>query len=536
MNSRFHIPNLSANRNLTRYPPLPRHSIAARPASRHIFGLFPAIILIAGVWWAFGAWAQAAAIGPNPQEFAPPAQNLLAPLLCLAPPGKPDLALEAFERIHDLDRKLILHPALAPNLQTVLDKLPAPEVIPIEMGSLYADSDIPWMFDPPDVHFLAVEGRPEGSNYLYTLSDRTDLPDQPGHLAAELKVIPQRRDRVAPVQSVTAILNGSLYISNAMDPDRGLDAALGFAPEIYGTLAPPWDEKPGVFNQHDDAAIARLQRDLPATFERLEHYLKIHNLLDEFSGPSGPWVLFNLDAEVREATLAPFPHLQAFWHELAGRLDAQTVVRDEMGRRWLLSGLHRGRITLTFILRQGMLAPMDSESEPAGAPLPIEQIRAGHFYAESTVSVERFGMRFGLTGIRFATTYTNREGAIRFDSHMAGVPRLVAPPIIHRLTMLLAGQFLETIAKGNNGRGASTSFSALPGPQGGTMLAGSFSTQLRDAPALALIARMAAAFAPAYDDQVRQEQRRLTAEFLDAFESDYRRSRPVLLRTATAPP
>jgi hypothetical protein len=211
------------------------------------------------------------------------------------------------------------------------------------------------------------------------------------------------------------------------------------------------------------------------------------------------------------------------------------VVRDETGRRWLLSGFHRGRITLTFMLRGGMLAPMDAKMAPAGAPLPIEQIRAGRFYAESTLSVERFGMRFGLAGIRFATTYSNRDGAISFDGQMTDVPRLVAPPIIHPLTMLLAGEFLETFAKGNGGRGASTSFSALPGPQGGTMLAGSFSAELRSAPALALLARMAAAFAPAYGKQVREEQRRLTAEFFDAFESDYRRSRPILLGTSAVP-
>lgn len=387
------------------------------------------------------------------------------------------------------------------------------------------------MSDPPNVHFLAVDGHPEGATYVYTLSNRSDPPHQPGHLEAVFRVIRQPPEGPPPVKSITAELNGSLYVSDALVPVRGMDAALGFEREIYGTLAPPWDEKPGVFNRHDRAALARLQRDLPATSERLEHYLKIHNLLDEFAGPSGPWVLFNFDAEVREAALAPFPHLHAFWREVAGRVDAQTVVRDETGRRWLLSGFHRGRITLTFILRGGMLAPMDAKMEPAGAPLPIEQIRAGRFYTESAVSVQRFGMRFGLSGIRFVTAYVNRDGAIRFDSHMTTVPRLVAPPIIHRLTILLAGEFLETIARGNGGRGVAISLSALPGPQGGTMLAESLSAELRNASALALLARMAAAFAPAYGEQVREEQRRLTAEFFDAFESDYRRSRPILLGT-----
>lgn len=467
--------------------------------------------------------------GPNPQGFASPAQNLLTPLLRLAPPNRPDIALETFDRIHELDRKLILHPALSPDLRSVIDKLPAPEVIPVEMGSLYADPDIPWRPAPHGVHFLAVEGRPDGASYLYSLSDRSDPPDQPGHLQAEFTIIPHPHNNAPQVQSLTATLKGSLYISSRMDPDRGRDAALGFLREIYGTMAPPWDEKPGLFNQHDQAALARLQRDLPATSERLRHYLKIHNLLDEFDGPSGPWMLFNLDAQVREAALAPFPHLLAFWRQAARRIDVQTVIRDTMGRRWLLSGFHRGRITLTFMLRRGMLAPMDSKMEPAGAPLPIEQLHAGRFYSESTVSAERFGMHFGMAGIRFAIAYSNRDGAITFDSHMTDVPSLVAPPIIHPLTMLLAGEFLDTIAAGNDGQGASTSFSVLPAPQGGTMMAGSVTAELRNAPALALLARMAASFVPAYGEQMRKEQRRLTAEFFDAFDSDYRRSRPFLL-------
>jgi len=66
------------------------------------------------------------------------------------------------------------------------------------------------------------------------------------------------------------------------------------------------------------------------------------------------------------------------------------------------------------------------------------------------------------------------------------------------------------------------------------MLSGSISAELRNAPALALLARMAAAFAPDYGAQVREEQRRLTAEFFDAFDADYRRARPLLLGTSPA--
>jgi hypothetical protein len=514
----FIVLNLSTKRNLTNYQACRAHTIA--------------LILLASLFWALCARAQAL---PDGRDFAPARQNLLAPLLRLAPRDQPAHALEIFERIHELDRKLILHPALSPQLQNVIDKLPATEVIPIEMPSLYASDDIPWRSDPPDAHYVAFQGRAFGADYIYSLSDYRDPPQQPGQLQGMLKVTPQPPGGPQPAQSVVAELKGSLYISDAMVPDRGMDAAAGFEREIYGTLAPPWDDKPGVFNEHDRAALARLRRDLPATSERLEHYLEVHNLLDEFNDPSGPWVLFNLDAEVKEAALAPFPHLLAFWRGIGGHVDSQMIVRDETGRRWMLAGFHRGHITTSFLLRRGMLTPMDAQMRPAGPPLPIEQIEAGSFYTENTASVQSLGMRFGLSGMRFLSTYENRNGAITFDGHMTDPPQLIAPRIIHPLTMLLAGKFLETIARGNGGRGMTQSLSALPAPHGGTMLSASLSAELRNAPALALLLRMAAALAPDYGAQVREEQRRLMAEFFDAFDTDYHRARPLLLDIAASP-
>jgi len=485
---------------------------------------FLAVLFLAGILFAFGAPRQTA----KWKGFAPADQNLLAPLLGLAPPQDPRQALEIFEQIHSLDRKLILHPALSPELQRFFDRLPAPEVIPIEMPTLYASPDIPWAVEPPDIHYIAVGGHPDGREFTYGLAKQADPPEQPGQLGAVLRITPRPPARYRS-DSVIAELKVLLYISEVLTAARGMDASVGFQREIYGTLEPPWDKKPGIFNQHDKTALARLRRDLPATSERLDHYLKIRNLLDEFSGPSGPRVLFNLDAEVRLAALEPFPHLHKFWREVAGRVDAQWEIRDESGRLWFLTGFHRGRIATAFMLREGMLAPMNSALQPAGPPLPIEQIRDGRFYIQSTVSAQRFGMRFGMSGIKFLITYSNKRGSISFDGHMIGAPRLVAPPVIHPLTMLLAGEFLDTIAYGNDGLGVATSFAALPAPRGGTMLAWSVGAELRNAPALAMLTRMAATFAPQYGTQVREEQRRLTAEFFDALESDYRRARPVLL-------
>jgi hypothetical protein len=512
MDSRFHSANLTTRGNLTSYQSYRALTIGL---------LLVALGTLSG-------WAQP--LSPfATRGFAPPGQHLLAPLLRLAPAGHASEAMQIFDRIHQLDRKLILHPALSPQLQALLDKLPPPEVISIEMPSLYNDADISWRSTGAGSRYLPFDAKPSGADYVYGLAGKPDPPIEPGLMEGTLTLIPQPQGAAPPVASVVSILKGLLYISDSMTPERGIDTALAFGREIYGTLAPPWDERPGIFNQHDKAALARLKRDLPATAERLEHYFEIHNLLDEFSDGTGPWVLFNLDAEVRDAALAAFPKLQEFWRETAQHIDAQSIVRDGSGHRWLLAGLHHGHITLTFVLRDGRPAPMDPQGRPAGAPIRFEQIEAGHFYTENTIVAERFGMRFGMARIRAATTYRNRDGAISFEGHMTEVPQLIAPPIIHRVTMLLAGQFLETVARGNAGRGLTQTFAAVPGPMSGTMLTGSISAELRNAPALALLVRMAAAFAPDYGAEVRDEQRRLTAEFLDAFDSDYRRARPVLL-------
>jgi hypothetical protein len=460
--------------------------------------------------------------------FAPPRQNLFAPLIDLAPPGNCQSALAAFEQIVALNRQMTLNPAFSPQLQSVIDKLPAPETIPIQMTALYASPDIPWQTSKPDRHYLDLKGRPDGPDYRYGLAQSFDAPNQPGDSEGIVELEPASgRDRQR--DSVEAKVKASLYLSGRLTPERAMAAALDFGREVYGTLAPPWDDRPGSFNAHDRAALARFRRDIPALSERVNHYLEIHNLLDEFADASGPWVLFNLNAEIRDGALAPFPHLQRFYRTIAARVRSRSIIRDDAGNRWLLTGYDRGKITVTFILRRGMLTPMTAELKPAGPPLFRDRIRSGRFYVENSVSVQSLGMRFGLTGIRFVNTYVNHDGAIEFHGQMTDVPRLIAPPVIHKVTMLLAGQFLETLAKGNDGQGVVNTFAALPNPRGGTMLEGTFSAELRNAPALALLARMAAALAPAQDQRVRDEQRRLMSEFFAALDSDYRRARPALL-------
>ena len=74
----------------------------------------------------------------------------------------------------------------------------------------------------------------------------------------------------------------------------------------------------------------------------------------------------NLDAEIRDDALAPYPHLLAFYRDFISRTEAKLMVSDDLGRHWLRVGFNRGRITVTFLLRHGMLTPMDDKLRPDG--------------------------------------------------------------------------------------------------------------------------------------------------------------------------
>src|SRR5579883_1322779 len=102
MNSGFHIDNLSLNRKLTSYQPRRCRTIA-----RWLSLLTCALPLICA--------------SAQPAGFAPSSQNLLTPLLSLAPCGQAEQALRAFERIHRLDRAIMLHPLLSRQLQSLID-------------------------------------------------------------------------------------------------------------------------------------------------------------------------------------------------------------------------------------------------------------------------------------------------------------------------------------------------------------------------------------------------------------------------------
>ena len=136
-----------------------------------------------------------------------------------------------------------------------------------------------------------------------------------------------------------------------------VDSVAQILTAVYGTLAPPWDTAPGIYNRHDDAARERFRRDLPALDDKFHQYFKYDNILDEFDGPGGPYVLFNFAAEVRSDALKRFPDLHKFYEEVAPAVTTTVEVLDEKDHYWMRSGFDHGRVWMIFMMR-GASSPL----------------------------------------------------------------------------------------------------------------------------------------------------------------------------------
>jgi hypothetical protein len=104
---------------------------------------------------------------------------------------------------------------------------------------------------------------------------------------------------------------------------------------------------------------------------------------------------------------------------------------------------------------------------------------------------------------------------------------LVAPPGIHKIIDLIAGEFLRVLAQGDGGFRAT--FSSRPEGTGLYRWSGSANAEFTYAPALELLARVGDSVADAHSAEVKREERQLGQELFDAFMTDYNDSRPKLL-------
>ncbi len=505
--------------------------------NHHAFVTTIITTILLGAWSA--ALAAASPAGPSATPavssssaarpgFAPDSETLFAPVVMLAPPG-PDRAARAIallDRQIAFQRKISFHPVLGPSLQKVVDQLPPRQSTLIRAAALYSRDDIPWSKLDDGSHLIAVEGRPDGNDFSYALVPKYAPPEEPERMSGVFALRPAALSPDAGAGSVIGSLGGELMM-DTWGAEAAVDSAAVGLRQVRGDLQAPWDAAAGQFNHHDEAALARLHRDMPMLAARLDHYLKFDNVLDEFAGGGDPVVLFNLDAEVRADSLKAYPNLYKFYVKVAQAVTAESAVYDQRGNYWLRTSFDRGHIRTVFMLRRGMLTPFDARLEPAGDPVAIETLRRGEHRAESSVHVRSLGMTFGLEHIGFDAQYTRDDNSVALTSRMCEVPDLVAPPVIHGMMEYIAGEFLRVLAQGHGGMQAS--FTSKRQGDRDFRLAAGFSAEFDYSPTLEFLARIGDAIADAHNDQVRAEERKLGEELFDAFVADYNNARPGIL-------
>lgn len=464
--------------------------------------------------------------------FSPPGQTMFAWVLQFAPPGpnRAARAIDAFSRQLAFHRKIAFHPQFGDELQKVINELPPRQSTLIRAAALYSRTDIAWNELPGGIHQISVAGEPAGSDYRYVLTHKYARPEAPMHMAGAFTLKPAPGASDGDVKSVVGGLGGEL-VTNTYGAGAMVDAMSELLRQIHGNLQPPWDTEPGKFNQHDRELLARMNRQMPAFTARLEHYLKIDNLIDVFDYGGGPVILLNLDAEIREDALKPFPDLYRFYRRLASVLHARTAIVDSRGDYWMLARFERGHIHVTFMDRGGMLLPFNSDYRPAGPGIVPARVTQGRYRTDSSVLITRLGMKFGLKDLDFATLFRRTPDSVAFDNRMDAVPDLVAPPVIHGMAQLIAGRFLQVMAQGNGGFRAH--FASDRTSEGLYRYSLGFRGEFIYSPTLEFLARIGDSLAEAHNVKVRTEERQVGEQLFDAFVTDYNNERPAILALDT---
>lgn len=486
------------------------------------------IASLAAIVITIGTIARAAELHAPATGFAPQTQTLFAPIVELAPPG-PERAARAIaimDRQLAFQRKLSFHPALGASLQKVVDELPPRNSTLIRAAALYSKPEVPWKDQADGTHQISVAGEPRGGDYFYTLATDYRSPEEPAGFSGVFGLKPVPGSTPDSISSVNGTLAGELMV-DTYGMGALVDVAAGIIRETYGDLKPPWDTAAGAFNRHDKAALERFHRQMPHLAAKFDQFFKFDNVVDEFnSGAAGPVVLLNMDLELRNDALKKYPRLDDFYRKLKPAVSEDSALLDAHGNCWMLTGFHHGHIRLTMMVQNGLLTPFNAALKPAGEGIALDAIERGHYRTVSSVEVRSLKMKFGLDHLSFATDYSRDANAVTFTNHMDSVPELVAPPGIHKVMDLIAGEFLRVLATGDGGMKSELACRQLP--NGNYDFVGGFMAQLNYSPALELIARVGDAFAQAHDEEVRKEERAFGEELFDAFVADYNDARPAI--------
>jgi len=466
----------------------------------------------------------------NSPGFAPDNESPFLPVIQLAPPG-PNRAARAvaiFERILALQRKVMFHPEFAESIDPMLDHLSPRQSTLIRAAALYSDSDVPWIVQPGGIHQICITGEPRGADYYYSLAHACDVQAPMDHFLGTFSLKPIVAGNDGKISSVIGNIGGQMTV-DTVGLGGVIDAGAATLRYDHGDLKAPWDTVAGEFNHHDRAALELFHRQTPHIAAVCDRYADYRNILDEFDSPSGPVVLFNLDFDVRRDALEKYPHLKKFFDQLADSVSARSAITDPQGNFWAKFAFDHGRIRVTFMDRSGLLAPFDANYRPAGAGIAIEKMNGGNYHTTASVRVTALGMDFGLDNLSFATEFTREAHEVKFENRMDSAPVLIAPPGIHKVIDIIAGQFLQTLATGSGGM--RTHARSNDSGDGAIKLEAGSHAELAYSPALGFLARIGDALAEAENDNVRSEERALGQEFFDAFVADYNDARPAILST-----
>ncbi|HLI81187.1 MAG TPA: hypothetical protein VKV03_14465 [Candidatus Binataceae bacterium] len=463
-----------------------------------------------------------------PSGFAAPDRTEFAPILKLAAPGshRAERAMGALDRQLVLQR-LALHPEYSPTLKRLFDQIPPRNSTLIRAAAMYPRGDIPWT-NIDGTHELCAEGYPSDGKFYVTTLPSCAMPEQPLRLGAyfALKPPPGIARTSSSMESVIGTFGGQLR-TDTFGFGALVDTAAQMLTEFYGDLAPPWDSAPGTYNHHDEASRARFRRDLPNLDDKLHQYLRYENVLDEFDAPSGPYVLFNFSAEVRADALKKFPDLYKFYEDIGPALIAETDFVDEKNNYWMRNGFDRGKVWMTFMVRDGKLSAFDAAYHPVGEPIALGALRHGVNRTHTSIRIRRLGMDFGLDNLSFTNYFSRDDTTVSFQAHMDAVPDVIAPAGIRQGAEFIAGEFMRTIAEGSGGMHSEVASKALG--DGTIRFTSEASAEFMYSPALEFFASLGDSIADEHDAKVREQERMLSQEFLDAFVKDYNNARPRIL-------
>ena len=431
-----------------------------------------------------------------------------------------------------LERQLIfqrqtLHPEFGANLDHVLDQIPPRNSTLIRAATMYPRTDVPWT-NIEEIHELCAEGHPSGQALFVTVSPSCAMPTLPYRLGAYFALKPPAgiTRTSSSMPSVIGTL-GAEVRTDTFGFGAIVDTIAQMLTEVYGNLAPPWDTAPGAYNHHDEAARGRFRRELPTVDDKLHEYFKYRNILDEFDGPGGPYVLFNFVGEVQPAALKKFPDLYKFYKDVAPALRAESDIVDAHNNFWMRNGFDRGKVWMTFMVRGGKLSAFDAGYHPVGDPVALGSLRHGVNRARTSIRIHRLAMDFGLDNLSF-TNYFSRDGStVSFDARMDSVPKVIAPVGIRQGAEFVAGEFMRTLAQGSGGMRSAAASKALG--DGTIRYTAEVSAEFMYSPTLEFLARLGDSIADKHDAKVREQERMLALEFLDAFVKDYNSARLRIL-------